>query len=504
MSSEFSLADRPVGKKNSEGVKGPFQLPARAAVRTIRRMPRPQTPEPGSADMTADTETGHLKIEGVDAVHLAEKYGSPLYVFSEARIAHNTRALRGALESVYPRIKLCYASKANSNMAVLSAVRRAGGDVEVNSGGELHKATLAGFKPDQIVFNGVSKTDAEILDAINYGILALNVDSLGELDQVAAVARSAGKRANIALRIVPEIVTRSHIALQTGLLSSKFGLSPAEIEEALTRAHAAEDALNLAGIHVHIGSQTPDARPFARAFSEIWRLMLDHNRRTGHRFSHINIGGGLPVEYLPDDTPMANDIGEIERQMLSARLDPAHVLKAALDEAGIQQHPEVFEGVTIVMEPGRSIVGDAGTLLTRVCNMKTRQETGDTWILTDAGYSLALSMAMYKWYYHLISATRARDEHNTPFKVAGPLCDSGDVYFDLEKGTRLPNYRLLPASTRVGDVLALLNTGAYTLDQASQYNGRPIAGAVIVMESGEIRVARRRQTYEDLYRYDEW
>lgn len=450
-----------------------------------------------------ETRADHLTVDGVDVIGLAEEYGTPLYVFSEKRIVENVRDLRRAVESVHPRVKLCYASKANSNMAVLAAVRRAGGDIEVNSGGELFKAKKVGFRPDQIVFNGVSKTDEEIRDAVEYGILAINIDSLYEIDQVARVARSAGKRANIAIRIVPEIITRSHIGLQTGLLSSKFGLSPSQIEEAFSRALAAPDAINLAGVHIHVGSQTPDPQPFARAFAEMWVFLVSLYKKTGHRLSHINIGGGLPVDYLPE-TSMAEEIGERERAMLSAELDPTSVLKAAFEEAIPQDQAELFEGLTVVLEPGRRIIGNAGLLLTRVCNIKERPETGDTWLLTDAGYSLMLSINTYKWYYHLISASRAKDAHVAPYKVAGPLCDSGDVYFDIERGTRLPNYRLLPESTNVGDLLALLNTGAYALDQASQYNGRPIPAMVMITQSGEVRIARRRETYEDLLRMDVW
>jgi diaminopimelate decarboxylase len=190
--------------------------------------------------------------------------------------------------------------------------------------------------------------------------------------------------------------------------------------------------------------------------------------------------------------------------MLRAELDPEQVLKAAFEQARVNNDAGLLEGLTIVFEPGRRIVGDTGVLLTRVCNMKHRPETGDTWLLTDAGYSLALSMAMYKWYYHLISASRAEEAHTMPFKVAGPLCDSGDVYFDLERGARLPDHRLLPAGTGVGDLLALLNAGAYTLDQASQYNGRPMPAAVMIAESGEVKLARRRESYEDLYSMDQW
>jgi diaminopimelate decarboxylase len=450
-----------------------------------------------------ETRAGRLMVDGADVEQLAEQYGTPLYIFSEKRIAENVRSLKSATEALQAHAKLCYASKANSNMAVLDAVRRAGGDIEVNSGGELHKAKTIGFRPDQIVFNGVSKTDEEIRDATKYVILAINIDSLYELDQVARVARATGRRANVAIRIVPEIVTRSHIGLQTGLLSSKFGLSPSQIEEAFRLALSHSDWINLAGVHIHVGSQTPDPQPFARAFAEMWLFLVDLYKKTGHRLTHINIGGGFPVDYLPE-TPMAESIGESERQMLSAELDTRAVLKAALDEAVTEENRDLFEGLTIVLEPGRRIIGDAGLLVTRVCNIKDRPETGDTWLLTDAGYSLMLSMNTYKWYYHLISASRAAEAHDRPYKVAGPLCDSGDVYFDMEQGTRLPNYRLLPAATNVGDVLALLNTGAYALDQASQYNGRPIPAAVMVMQSGDVRVARRRETYEDLYSRDIW
>jgi diaminopimelate decarboxylase len=237
----------------------------------------------------------------------------------------------------------------------------------------------------------------------------------------------------------------------------------------------------------------------------MWRLVVDFYEKTGHRLSHINIGGGLPVNYLPDQ-PVSAGIGPSERQMLSATLDPAGVLREALREAGLEdgRGAGLLEDMTIVMEPGRRIVGDAGILLTRVCNIKERPETGDTWLLTDAGYSLMLSINTYKWYYHLVSASRAASPHTEAFKVAGPLCDSGDVYFDIERGTRLPNYRLLPKETAVGDVLALLNTGAYALDQASQYNGRPRPAVVMIKPGGEVFLARRTETYDDLCSLDSW
>ncbi|HYL98090.1 MAG TPA: hypothetical protein VEZ90_03985, partial [Blastocatellia bacterium] len=250
---------------------------------------------------------------------------------------------------------------------------------------------------------------------------------------------------------------------------------------------------------------TPDPHPFASAFAEMWKFVASFYKKTAHRFTHINIGGGLPVNYL-QDAPSASDISERERDMLAADLDPAEVMRMAMKEAFPDGTDDtgLLESLTIVLEPGRRIVGDTGLLLTSVCNIKERPETEDTWLLTDAGYSLALSMAMYKWYYHLVSATRAAEAHDTRYKLAGPLCDSGDVYFDLERGSRLPNYRLLPRATAPGDLLALLNTGAYALDQASQYNGRPKPAAVMVRESGEVALIRKAEGYEDLYSLDLW
>lgn len=279
-------------------------------------MEEPRRPGAWQIPGYLETRAGRLTVNGVDALKLVEEHGSPLYVFSEKRIVDNVRGLRRSLESVHPRLKLCYASKANSNMSVLDAVRRAGGDIEVNSGGELFKARTIGFRPDQIVFNGVSKTDEEIRDAVEYGVLAINIDSPYELDQTTRVARSIGKRANVAIRIVPEIITRSHIGLQTGLLSSKFGLSPSQIEAAFARALEAKDAIDLAGVHIHVGSQTPDAHPFALAFAEMWKFLVDLRKKThaptfhpcrsrarahcpgGHQFNHL--GSGLRPTVLGD------------------------------------------------------------------------------------------------------------------------------------------------------------------------------------------------------------
>jgi diaminopimelate decarboxylase len=213
------------------------------------------------------------------------------------------------------------------------------------------------------------------------------------------------------------------------------------------------------------------------------------------------------VNYLRDRS-QADELPEHERDMLGADLEPSAVLTEALrvarESARDAEAEHLLEGVTILLEPGRSVIADAGVVLTTVRNIKRRPETNDVWLLTDAGYNLLLSMNNYKWYYHLISASRASEPFDSEYKVAGPLCDSGDVYFDIERHGRLPDYRLLPPEVKPGEVLALLNSGAYSLAQMFPYNGRPLPAAVMIREGGQAELIRKRDTYEDLLTNDVW
>src|SRR6266545_4568528 len=428
-----------------------------------------------------EVRDGHLAINGADALELIRKYDSPLFVFSGPRVRSNIERLKNAAQSVEHPIRFFYASKANSNMAVLKTVLDSGIDVEVNSGGELFKALRAGFRADQIIFNGTSKSADELDEAVVAGIYAINVDSIYEIglveeavQRVAAASGQSPKPARIALRLVPEIGTRSHLGLQTALLTSKFGISSSEV---------------------------------LQAFRSMWEHLVAIHRETGHTLEHINLGGGIPVNYLRDRS-QADQLPEHERDMLGADLEPAIVLSEALRvaraSARAAQAEHLLDKTTILLEPGRSIIADAGLVLTTVLNMKQRPETGDVWLLTDAGYNIMLSMNNYKWYYHTISATRASEPHETSYKVAGPLCDSGDVYFDIERQGRLPDYRKLPANVQPGEVLALLNCGAYSLAQMFQYNGRPLPAAVMIDAEGKSTLIRRRDTYEDLLRDELW
>jgi diaminopimelate decarboxylase len=450
---------------------------------------------------------GHLTIDGVDTVSLVRTHGSPLFVFSESRIRSNIQRLLQQVRTVHPRVKLCYAAKANSNMGILRVVREAGIDLEINSGGELFKAIKVGFSPDQIVFNGVSKTIEELEQAVDYGLYAINLDSPYELELAEEAARRVGKPAHVAIRVVPEIGTRSHAGLQTALFTSKFGISPSQVMDCFRRALEHPELIDLAGIHIHIGSQTPDAAPYVQALTTMWSFLLELYHQTGHCLKHINLGGGVPVKYVYDDA-QARQIRGKEREMLGAELDIEKAFmaawRAARKSARHSDEQELLDRIEIVLEPGRSIIADAGILLTTVCNVKSRPETQETWLLTDAGYELLLSMSNYKWYYHLISAERAGEAHQTKYKVAGPLCDGGDVYFDIEGKGRLPDHRLLPENMQPGEILALLDSGAYTLAQMSQYNGRLSPAVVLIRVSGDVQLIRRRDTVEALIAQDLW
>jgi diaminopimelate decarboxylase len=329
-----------------------------------------------------EVRDGHLAINGADALELISKYDSPLFVFSEPRIRSNIERLRQAAQSVEHPIRFFYASKANSNMAVLKTVLESGIDIEVNSGGELFKALRVGFRPEQIIFNGTSKSAGELDDAVSAGIQSINVDSIYEIGlveeavkRVAAARGESPKPARIALRLVPEIGTRSHLGLQTALLTSKFGISSSEVLDAFHRGLQNPELIHVCGIHIHVGSQTPDVEPFAEAFRSMWEHLVAIHRETGHTLEHINLGGGIPVNYLRDRS-QADQLPEHERDMLGADLEPAIVLSEALrvarESARAVNAEHLLDKTAIFLEPGRSVIADAGLVLTTVLNMKQR------------------------------------------------------------------------------------------------------------------------------------
>ncbi len=463
-----------------------------------------------------DIRNDQLHIDGVSAVDLAKEYGTPLFVFSERRIRHNIERLKKVAEVIDRPLKLCYAAKAMSTMAILRTVREAGADLEVNSGGELWKALEAGFTGDQIIFNGTSKEAWELENAINADIYAIQADSIYELSLIEETAKRLNKRANVSLRLVPEIESGTHSGLQTALLTSKFGMMPNEAYSAF-RTYKDSPHIDICGIHLHIGSQNPDPVVYTAALESLYAVLKRIYDETGIVLKHINLGGGFPVNYLRDRSGDSLFPDE-QRTMFEADFEPADAISAAWhsirESVGSAEESHLFENMTLLLEPGRSIIADSGICLTTVHNFKERPCAGefsavgqqslptDHWILTDAGFNILLSMETYKWYYHLVSAERANDDHTFPYKLAGPLCDGGDVYFDIEGEGRLPEHRGLPKDLEPGNILALLNCGAYSLAQASQYNGRFLPAVVLIRENGEPELIRKRDTFADLVRND--
>lgn len=471
-----------------------------------------------------EVKDNQLHIDGVSAVKLAQDYDTPLFVFSESRIRHNINRLKAAQNVIDVPLKVCYAAKANSNMGILRAVLDAGSDIEVNSGGELWKVLKVGFKPGQVIFNGTSKTRAELEAAISAGIYAIQADSLYEIGLIEKTAKELNKKANISLRIVPEIETGTHAGLKTAMHDSKFGMTLDDALTAFKTWQPNDEFVNLCGIHLHVGSQTPNPEPYTEALSFLWRKLVRIFNETGHQLSHLNLGGGFPVNYLRDQT-QENDFPESERKMFRADFTPSEAIGAAWQQiAEIAQETgseNLLKNIELLLEPGRSVIADAGICLTTVHNRKERPlvsgqrrvddghfesnpKSNDIWLLTDAGFNILLSMETYKWYYHLISAERASVAHDAPYKLAGPLCDGGDVYFDIEGHGRLPEYRLLPENVQPGEILALLNCGAYSIAQMFQYNGRFLPAVVLTRENGEIEQIRKRDNFDDLINNDMW
>ncbi len=454
---------------------------------------------PWSIEEFLEVRDGVLHISGVSASKLAETYDTPVFIFSKKRIEHNIKRLLKIEDVIDCKLKVCYAAKANSEHDILKVVRDAGSDIEVNSGGELRMAMEAGFRGDQIIFNGTSKTEKEITEAIEAKIYAIQADSFYEVELIEKTAKKLARTANVSLRLVPEIESDTLSGLQTALLTSKFGMMPDEALEAFRRWRPNDKHLNLCGIHLHIGSQNPRAAPYSKAFAILFENLLKIFDETGHKLAHLNIGGGFPINYLRDDSNVQNISAE-QKELFSADLDPSKVIREAWN--GVKKAAEkadatdLLEGIELLIEPGRSVVADAAVCLTKVRNKKKRPirrlppedskegtlsgPTTDQWLLTDAGFNILLSMETYKWYYHLISVEKADLPHKTPYKVAGPLCDGGDVYFDIEGKNRLPDYRLLPENLEVGDVLAFLNCGAYTVSQMFPYNGRELPKVLLV------------------------
>jgi diaminopimelate decarboxylase len=398
-----------------------------------------------------------LVCDGVPLASIADAVGTPVYVYSGDTIRRRFRAIDCAFGE-YPHA-LHYALKANSLLAVARIVRELGGGVDANSIGEIDVARRAGFAPAQIVFTGVGKSASELECAVPLGLKAINVESAGELDRVERIAAVLGRPVRVAIRINPDIDAKSHPHISTGLKINKFGV-PRDAARELLGTLGGRSFLQLVAVHVHVGSQITDLEPL-RAAAAFLAGVAGGLRREGVALEYLDVGGGLGIAY---------DGG--------AAVDPAAYVDAILREI----RPT---GLPVVLEPGRSIVGPAGALLARVIDIKPRNATSEFAII-DAGMTELMRPALYNA-FHRVEAVRARRGAPRQYEIAGPVCESSDV---------VARDRMLPPLA-VGDVVAILDAGAYGSAMASNYNRRPLPPEVVV-DAGGWRVVKRRQTVDDM------
>lgn len=404
-------------------------------------------------------DDGVLHAEGVPLPAVAEAVGTPCYVYSRATLERHFRVMDAALAAVAHTI--CYAVKANSNLAVLQVLSGLGSGFDIVSVGELRRVLQAGGDPAKVVFSGVGKRDDEIAAALRVGVLCLNVESVGELGRIEQVAAGLGVRAPVSIRVNPEVDARTHKYIATGLKSSKFGVAMADAPD-LYRFAAASPHLRVVGIDSHIGSQILELAPMVEAVEKVLSL-VERLRADGITIEHLDIGGGLGIAYR-DETPVTPAaLGEVVSAMARAH------------------------GLHLLVEPGRVIAGNAGILLTRVLGIKangTKQ-----FVVVDAAMNDNLRPALYGAYHAIQAVVQRPGAIETVVDVVGPVCESAD--FQAQD-------RLL-AAVGPGDLLAVMGCGAYGFTMASTYNSRPRAAEVMV-DGTRSTVVRDREPIEDLWR----
>ncbi|TDA25811.1 MAG: diaminopimelate decarboxylase [Archaeoglobi archaeon] len=409
---------------------------------------------------------GILFIEGVSSLQLAEKFGTPLYVTSKEQLERNILAYREA----FPDCEILYAVKANNNLAIMKIIAKNGFGADVFSAGELYMALLAGFPKDKILFNGNSKSDDEIEMGVS-ACVKFSVDSLDELKTLDKIAGKYDRMVEIAFRINPNIDPKTHPKIATGLKESKFGI---QMEQAIEAYEVAMKCKNIrpVGIHFHIGSQILETLPFVEALKKIGELAIELEK-IGVRLEFIDMGGGLGIDYEGKGAPTPMDLA---RAVLPVFEDI---------RARLRSKPKLW------LEPGRSIVGNTTVLLTKVNAVKKGYKN---FVAVDAGFNILIRPAMYNAYHRVLVANKEGGEEL--YTIVGPICESGDI---LAKDRRLPRIEK-------GDILVILDTGAYGFAMSSQYNGRPRCAEVLV--SGEkVALIRERESFGDLIakqRIPEW
>lgn len=401
---------------------------------------------------------GELYCEQVPISQIVKEVGTPCYIYSHATLTRHYRVYESAFKTI-PHI-IAFAMKANSNLAILRLMAKEGSGVDIVSGGELFRALKAGVPPSKIVFAGVGKNAEEIREALKADILMFNVESSAEIHAINDVAASIGKKARVALRINPDIDPKTHPYISTGLKKSKFGIASDRALEEFKLASSLSH-IEVVGVHAHIGSQLTEVTPFVESLKKVIAL-VGALRAQGINITYLNTGGGLGITYNDEKPPLPQELADAIAPLVQD-------LK-----------------LTLVMEPGRVIVGNAGILVTKALYEKVGE--AKRFIIVDAAMNDLIRPSLYSAYHEIRPVSESlmqRPRHVVD--VVGPVCESGDF---LAKDRTLPE-------VRPGDLLAVMSAGAYGFVMASNYNSRPRVPEVLVNKA-EIHVIKARETYEDL------
>ena len=403
-------------------------------------------------------KNNQLHVEGIGCQSLVERFGSPLYVYSKSQLVNNWLQFQEHWPSPH---KLCYAVKANSNLAVLQVLAHQGAGFDIVSGGELQRVLAAGGKPQSIVFSGVAKSKDEIILALETGIGCFNVESEAELERIQDIAAAMNKQAPVSLRVNPDVDAKTHPYIATGMKANKFGIGMAQSKAVFKKAAQLAN-IHLIGADCHIGSQIMTPEPFLDAAKRMFELLVDL-KKDGIELTHLDLGGGFGVSYQ-NETP----------------LDKAQYLTELVEMA------KDFPNVTLMLEPGRAIAANAGVLLTSVEYIKPSEDK--RFVLVDAGMNDMLRPSLYQAWHDIVPVKEKSDEAPQISDIVGPVCETGDF---------LGHARHLNVAQ--DDILAVKQAGAYGFTMASNYNsrGRP---AEVMVSGNDARLVRERENFDDLIR----
>lgn len=402
-------------------------------------------------------------MDGINLSDLVAQYGSPLYVYSLDQIKKQYQAYAQACPND-TRVTICYAVKANSNIHLLKELVALGSGFDIVSEGELARVLISGASASKAVFAGVGKTKSEIAFALEKGIGCFNVESAQEMERIAQIAQQLGKVAPVSLRVNPDVDAKTHPYISTGLKENKFGVSMTNAIEVYRFAHHSPH-LKIHGIDCHIGSQLIDASPYSAALSKVLEL-VETLSREGIEINHLDLGGGIGIRYK-DETPP--NIGEVLRSLAIQVKNWAEQLNRPMP--------------SLSFEPGRSIVGNAGVLLTEVQYLKSNE--GKHFAVIDAAMNDLMRPALYNAFHEVAAVKQTSDAPERQYDLVGPVCETGD-WLAKDRSLKLDQ----------GDLVAILSAGAYGQTMASNYNSRGRAAEVLI-ENGQARLIRRRETIED-------